>query len=204
MLGRWETKQASAGAAAGSLGEGVEHRAGQGEGGVGGEHHAEPGFLHRLPEHFEGHRAVIGVGADGAGGDAVELGERMHGVGAADIGSDAHGAVIKSFVAQVADQGGDARLRQFALVHQAGDGERHREHRVAERVFLGTRTGTFGQGDQLIGDQQVGFGIVGHAESLASCVPLAARLIALRQSRPSAAKQDLRAAFRLILHFLEG
>ena len=67
----------------------------------------------------------------------------------------------------MANQPGEPLIIQIALVDEPVDGQRHRQHGVAERILLGACPRTLGQAKEVIGEWHV----VQHAGSLASDVP---------------------------------
>jgi len=95
--------------AAGGVGQRVVDRGRQGEGGVRGEDGGEAAPLHQGAVFGPPDGAVVRVGPQEVLGEAQQRGIVRSGIDAADISSDAAGAVSKGRIAQMADQRLDLR-----------------------------------------------------------------------------------------------
>ena len=128
---------------------------GQREGGVRGEHRGEtacapPG--RGIPPSGPGCRSDRA--AAGAGRGAAATASFACGIDAADIGGDAAGAVGEGGVAQVADQRrrSAASVERRPGIHAPGDGQRHQQHRIAERVFVSAGAEARGEFQEILGE----------------------------------------------------
>ncbi len=139
------------------------------EGGVGGE---DAGVARA----FEPGSRVLQAGAgvfDQLGGETAQGGLGRGGVGAADIGCQARGAVGGGGVPETGDRFEQVGLGEGGFVEAAADGEGRGEHRVAERVGGGAGAGGPDQVDQ-VGCGRLGGGCRGVHDVL-RCEDRAAR-----------------------------